>query len=132
MKSAALHRPILLVHPDRSEAELLIEKLKASGVSRPILWRRDRFDACDYLAAAEIGGDERYMPCAVLLDEQLGASETQAFADWVRAMPSLGTIHLIMLTSETDGGRSAPPQAGIERRSEINAVAGILARACDF
>ena len=136
MHSKSTH-PILLVHPDADEAEYLRTRLTAEGVPQPIVLFADTTAVRDYLAAVMIVEpvEKRHRPCVVLLDEKVGEAEVHAFTLWLRAQPSLESIHVVVLFSNDSVRSQIGARSGVDETVAANrglhTLTAVISRACD-
>jgi hypothetical protein len=143
-RSAAQHRCglidaglVLLVYPERDEAEFLRNELAAEGLPHPVVIFSDISGAKDYLNAATLARtvDARYLPCVVLLDEKLGESQVRSFVHWLRLRPVLSSARVVTLscaTSDTPDKfvETWGTDKAIAAGGRLRTLAGVISRSC--
>ena len=135
MSSLPSHRPVLLVHPDRAEADFLRERLVNEGVAHPILISPSIEDARDYLLATTLAHplDARYTPCLAFVDEKFGEAEVRALVRWINEQPALSALHLVRLTADevaSGAGDAWGADSTIGPNDRVRLLRTLIAREC--
>ena len=131
MKGQLSLRPILLVHPDFGESSYLVTQLRAEGIARRIVNFPGLPEARDYLETVELAADDRFDPCAILLDEKLGEAAVRSFARWLRSIARFQSTRIVALANEEPAeARTWGTDATVSPAVALNALAGLLAKAC--
>lgn len=136
MSSLPSHRPVLLVHPDRAEADFLRDRLVREGVSHPILISPSIEDARDYLLATTLAHplDARYTPCLTFVDEKFGEAEVRALVRWIDEQPALSSLRLVRLTADetadSAGGDAWGADGTIGPNDRVHLLRTLIAREC--
>ena len=136
MSNPPSHRPVLLVHPDRAEADFLRERLVREGISHPILISPSIEDARDYLLATTLAHplDPRYTPCLAFVDEQVGETDVRTLVRWIDEQPGLSSLQLVRLTADATAvggaGDAWGADATIGPNDRVRQLRTLIAREC--
>jgi CheY-like chemotaxis protein len=95
---------ILLVEDDPDDALLIERALRKANLATPVHRVEDGEAACDYLAGNGMYEDRgRYpVPTLVLLDIKLPKRSGLEVLQWIRSVPALASLIVVMLTSSRE------------------------------
>jgi CheY-like chemotaxis protein len=97
---------ILLVEDNEDDAFLMVRALKSAGVELPLRIVADGREALNYLSGAEQFAErsEHPLPGLVFLDIKLPQVSGLEVLRWLRSLPELRRIVVIILTSSNHPG----------------------------
>lgn len=96
---------ILLVEDDESDVIFLKRAFQKTGIAHPLRVAEDGRKAISYLSGdGEYADRTRHpLPTHVLLDLKLPEKSGFEVLEWIRKTPTLGALHVSILTSSSEG-----------------------------
>jgi CheY-like chemotaxis protein len=98
--------PILLVEDNEDDAFLMVRALKSAGVEMPLRTIADGREALNYLSGVDryVDRSEFPLPSLMFLDIKLPQVSGLEVLRWLRTLPDLRLIVVIILTSSNHPG----------------------------
>ena len=108
---------ILVVEDDPDHVLLLQMAFRKAHLANPVKFVRDGEEAIDYLSGSGAYGDRKRfpVPSLVLLDLKLPKKSGLEVLEWMRQVPALAAVPVIILTSSSEpADRAAAQRLGVE------------------